>query len=174
MPSNPSDWIRQVDLDYHERQFREPYRSTVAFCDWIESLSLIDNASRIEVLDVACGLGGNIAYMAKRYPQCSFTGIDINDQLVQAGNRIFESAGIENCRLKTADLYRLNENFAGKFDAVISFQTLSWLPDFEAPLQSLCKLDAKWIALTSLFYDGPLSCKIEVQDYDPDFNPTEI
>jgi hypothetical protein len=35
----------------------------------------------------------------------------------------------------------------------------------------MTKLKPKWIALTSLFYDGPLSCTIEVQDYDSNLQP---
>jgi len=29
----------------------------------------------------------------------------------------------------------------------------------------MAKLNSKWIALTSLFYDGEISCKIEINDY---------
>jgi hypothetical protein len=35
----------------------------------------------------------------------------------------------------------------------------------------MVKLAPQWIALTSLFYDGPVSCTIEVTEYDDGLEP---
>jgi len=49
---------------------------------------------------------------------------------------------------------------------VISLQTLSWLPEFEQPLRQIFeKIAPDWIAMSSLFYEGDISCKIEVEEH---------
>src|SRR5688500_16678700 len=154
------------ELEYHERQFREPYRSTVAFCNWLETSGFLVRESKIRILDLGSGAGANVHYMSQRYPESSFVGVDINPELVEHGNSFFESSGIRNCRLEVGDLYNLDPEHLSGFDGVVSLQTLSWLPNFSAPIEAIAKLQPKWIALTSLFYDGPVSCTIEVSQYD--------
>jgi|SRR5687768_13757246 len=159
------------ELEYHERQFREPYRSTVAFCDWLETSGFLVREQKLRILDLGSGAGANIYYMSQRYPGSSFVGIDINPELVERGNAFFQSRGIHNCRLEVGDLYNVGQAHVSAFDGVISLQTLSWLPDFRAPVEAISKLQPKWIALTSLFYDGPVSCTIDVTQYDDNLAP---
>jgi SAM-dependent methyltransferase len=166
MKQRTTEWIEKNNLQYHERQFKEPYRSTVAFCDWLEKLNYISKDSQLTILDLGCGLGANIFYMGKRYPKSKFIGVDINPDIVMSGNLIFQNTRITNCHLESGDIYKLSNEYISQFDGIVSFQTLSWLPDFREPITEMSKVQAKWIALTSLFYDGPLSCTIEVQDYD--------
>jgi SAM-dependent methyltransferase len=171
MKQRTTEWIEKVDFQYHERQFERPYRSTVIFCDWLEQIGYIRKDSCLRILDLGSGAGANIYYMSKRYPNSIFIGVDINYDLVMKGNEFFEKNAIKNCSLEQGDIYNLDKRYIGAFDGIISFQTLSWLPEFKEPIISMTKLNPKWIALTSLFYDGPLSCTIEVQDYDSNLQP---
>jgi len=172
MKQRTTEWLdkNKVDTDYNEKQFKEPYRSTVAFCNWIETIGLINNESKIKVLDLCSGAGANIYYMSQRYPKSFFVGVDINADLVEQGNAFFRSNGISNCSLETGDIFNLDLKYLG-FNGLVSFQTLSWLPEFTSPIQSMTKLAPEWIALTSLFYDGQISCTIEVTEYDDLFEP---
>ncbi len=52
-----------------------------------------------------------------------------------------------------------------KFDGIISFQTLSWLPEYQEPLRNLSLLNPKWIAISSLFYEGDIEYTIKLKDY---------
>ena len=110
--------------------------------------------------------------MSKRYPNSKFLGIDINSSIIKEGNIYLKKAGVKNCQLKQGDIYSLDSEYVSKFDGIISLQTISWLPNFYEPIKAICNLRADWIALSSLFYDGPLSCNIEVQDYDENLQPT--
>jgi ubiquinone/menaquinone biosynthesis C-methylase UbiE len=171
MKQRTTEWIEKVDTKYHERQFKEPYRSTVAFCDWLEEIGYIRNDSHLRIIDLASGQGANIYYMGKRYPQSAFIGVDINPDLVTSGNKFFQDKGIRNCHLELGDIYKLDEKYASKFDGIVSFQTLSWLPEWKEPIIAMSKIHAKWIALSSLFHDGPISCTIEVQTYNTTLQP---
>lgn len=173
MKQRTTEWLdkNKINTDYHERQFKEPYRSTVAFCNWLETIGLINNGSQLKILDLCSGAGANIYYMSQRYPMSLFVGVDINPDLVEHGNTLFQSNGIQNCCLEVGDIYNLDAKYVSEFNGVVSFQTLSWLPEFKSPIQSMAKLAPQWIALTSLFYDGQVSCTIEVTEYDDVLEP---
>ena len=54
----------------------------------------------------------------------------------------------------------------GGVDGVISLQTLSWLPEMRNPMTQIFEvIQPNWIGLTSLFYEGDISCRIEVFEH---------
>jgi hypothetical protein len=104
--------------------------------------------------------------MSQRFPHASFTGIDINDDLVAYGNTFIRDHSVSRCTLDTGDIYNLDDKYIGQFDGITMFQTLNGLPDFKSPLQAIIKLAPHWIGITSLAYDGLVSCTIAVTEYD--------
>ena len=75
---------------------------------------------------------------------------------------------IDNARIEQGDWYNLDNSYMDVFDGIVSFQTLSWLPDFREPTSVMCKLNPRWIALSSLFYNGLVSVTTETQTWNPD------
>lgn len=168
MKQDKSPWLKVPKKDmanYHEKQFKNPYRSTVFFTGWLESLKLLSHKTAQNILDIGCGEGANIGYMASKFPDISFTGIDLNKALVKKGNTILKKLKLSNCRLETGDLYHLNKKYKDAFDGLISLQTLSWLSSYQQPIIEMIKVNPKWIAVSSLFYDGLIDCEIKVRDY---------
>jgi SAM-dependent methyltransferase len=154
------------DPQYHDRQFMEPYQSTISFCDWLIRLGAI-SGKYAKICDVGCGKGANLYYMSKKFPDCVFIGIDIDEQLIREGNDFLKLSNVNNCQLKAGDLYKVGSYFGSKeFDGVISLQTLSWLDGYKDAIDSIASLTPKWIALTSLFYDGPIEAKTIITQYD--------
>lgn len=169
MKQRTAEWLKNVnalDIKYHARQFKEPYRSTVAFCDWLEMVGYIRKDSELKIIDLCSGQGANICYMGERYPKCMFVGVDINPDIVTKGNSFFQKNGIKNCHLEVGDIYNLDSKYISGFDGIVSYQALLGFPEFEKPIQEMVRLKAPWIALTSLFYDGQVSCTVEVKRYD--------
>jgi len=173
MEQRTAEWLDKdkVNTEYHDRQFREPYRSTVAFCEWLETERLMSSESELRIVDLCSGTGANIYHMSKRYPKSTFVGVDINPDNVERGNAFFKTKGIDECRLEVGDVYNLDPKYVSKFDGVVSFQSLMALPEGEGPLRAMARLAPQWIALTSLFYDGPVSCTIDITEYDADLQP---
>lgn len=167
-----SEWLEmpRERLAYFTRQFAEPYRSTVQFADWLATHGCLDPSREVSVLDLGSGMGAPMGYMAKRFSNMSFTGLELNNDLCVEGNNILSALGIRNAHILQGDLYDLPKSLVGAFDGVLSIQTLSWLPDYREPIKRMIALNPKWIAITSLFYDGPVNCRIEVEDYS---TPTE-
>lgn len=163
-----AEWVgSEVDYAYHTRQFEKPYNSTVQFADWLQSIGVFDQEARLQVLDVGCGAGANMHYFKQRFQRCAYSGVELNESLVSFGNqRLKELAIADGVALRCDDLYKLDPAVYGNTDCLLSLQTLSWLPDFKRPLELFCSLNPEWICLTSLFYDGPISCRIEVTEHE--------
>lgn len=151
------------DLEYHLRQFDNVYRSTEMMVDWLDKF--IGQGANKNICDMACGCGANVAYLAARYPQCNFVGIDVEERLIEEGAKRLSAP---NARLQQGDWFHLDESLRGKFDGVICFQTLSWLAEYKEPLKCLADLNPEWIAISSLFYEGDIDYFINVKDYTED------
>ena len=165
------EWTKNYNADYFNRQFVEPYRSTVAFCNWLDSIDVMNPNSSINILDVGTGKGSNIYYMAQRYKNAKFTGVDINPEFVDEGNAIMKAKNVDDrCTLDTGDIYNFDKKYVNKYKGIVCYQTLSWLPDYKEPIKSMAGLGADWIALTSLFFDGDVNCKIELDEYNKGFD----
>mgnify|MGYP006273904169 FL=1 len=163
-PENQMEWKANPDMDYHERQFEDVYRSTVQMCDWLEAKGKLTPDSQYRILDIGAGMGSNIDYMAQRFPKCEYVGMDINEHLVRRGQEILAERGRTNCVLEVGDIYDIDE-YRGQFDVVLSFQTVLGLPELYLPLKQHAILDAEWIALSSHFYDGLVDVEVKVSDY---------
>lgn len=152
-----------TDNDYHRKQYENVYRSTEKFVEWLENLGYLDTEVKQNICDMACGGGANVFYLSNRFKNSYFTGIDLSQQLVQYGNAILKEKS--NCRLYQGDWFQLETKWREKFDGIISFQTLSWLPEYQESLRNLSLLNPKWIAVSSLFYEGDIEYTIKLKDY---------
>lgn len=154
------------DPHYHDRQFASPYQSTISFCDWLVELGAIGEESS-RICDLGCGKGANLYYMSRRFPHYNFVGMDIDEPLIRDGRNFLSRESVLNCQLSVGDLHSAGSYFSkGEFDGIISMQTLSWLPGYEKALDAIILLSPKWIALTSLFFDGPIEAKTVITEFD--------
>lgn len=151
-------WTEENNLEWYTRQFKEPYRITVAFEAFLASHTNLDNK---DILDIGCGPGAGTSYLAKKHLSSRFTGIDINTNLFD----LYQGTS-NNIRFQYGDIFRLDEGLKDKFDGIISLQTLSWLPEYRTPIEQMCKLNPKWIAFSSLFYEGAINYTISLENYE--------
>ena len=116
---------------------------------------------------MGAGAGAATAYLASKNNSVNFTAFDYSKELVDMGNKVKAEKQIDNLEFEQGDWYNLN--LGKKYDGCISLQTLSWLPDYEAPLVEIFeKINPSFIALTSLFYEGDITCRIEVEEHSRD------
>ena len=147
---------------YHLRQWQEVKRSTVHFSDFIAPV--LKGSGPMKVMDMGCGAGSSTYYLASRNRNVDFIGIDISAELIQIAGELSAAQQTANLSFAADDWFDLGPHEAVR--GVISLQTLSWLPEFEEPLRQLFeKVSPDWIALSSLFYEGDISCKIEVHEH---------
>jgi SAM-dependent methyltransferase len=156
------EWVKldEIQIKYHEAQWQSPKQSTKA----LEAFAAYKLQKAQKILDLGCGAGAATAYFAERYPATQFVGKDYVPELLETAKLLASQRPIDNLEFEQADWFNLKK--CQEFDGVISLQTLSWLPEFQKPLSEIfLKLKPEWIALNSLFYDGDISCKIEVNEH---------
>ena len=160
--ANSETWSVNDDvaLKYHVTQWETPKRSTLAFASFIsQRLSKAKN-----VIDMGAGAGAATAYLASKNTSVKFTALDYSRELVELGSQIKAGKQVDNLEFEQGDWFNLQLN--KKYDGCISLQTLSWLPDYETPLVEIFqKINPDFIALTSLFYEGDITCRIEVEEH---------
>ena len=83
---------------------------------------------RCRVLEIGCGVGGNLIPMAEAFPESEFFGIDLAEGAVAAGQASVRALGLENLELGVVDLAAIPAD-AGWFDYIIAHGVYSWVPD---------------------------------------------
>jgi SAM-dependent methyltransferase len=78
------------------------------------------------VLEIGCGVGGNLLPMAQSFPRATFVGIDLSPRQIAMANRVATGAGLKNIRFEVKDLTKLTAEF-GTFDYVIAHGVFSWV-----------------------------------------------
>ncbi len=82
------------------------------------------------ILEVGCASGPNLYSLAKKFPQAQITGIDINQEAIEYGNRQFAREGMANVKLLVGQADELNEFADRAFDIVLTNALLIYIgPD---------------------------------------------
>ena len=164
-PADVCKWkaTARQDLDYHRRQFENPYRSTVQLGQFIRSLL---GSTQGTALDVGCGAGATIFHLSQLMPGLRWTGIDIaGTELFDVGRPFLRKIGCE-VECVEGDFYRLRDYLGDrKFDVVLSVQTVLVLSSYERLLEQLLNVTDGWLFISSLFTDFEVDVNIEVKDY---------
>lgn len=156
-------WESEHTMQYHKKQFFEPKRMTVAFEKF---LTRNCNFEKSCVLDLGCGGGATDVYFSKLHPELQIHGIDIVEKAFDLFNTYAEDDVKSHVKLMKGDWYNLDKSFIGKYEGVISLQSLSWLEDWKIPVEKICELNPKWMAFSSLFYEGKINYQIRLTDYE--------
>lgn len=145
------------------RQIAEPYQSTIMFTDFLAKNGCFRPGS--EILDIGTGLGANLIYFKQRLSDVRFLGIDYNPEKIDLGARVISEQGIEGIDLQTGDWFDLPIEFVDRFDGVTNIHTMCCFKQPDQAINALCDLKPRWIALNSLFCEGPLDVLIHIRDY---------
>lgn len=156
-------WNTEEVKDWHKTQFAKPPRSIVFFDNF-----LAKNADLHEkrILDLGCGGGVAEYYLAKNHPDLSITGVDLVTDSFSIFTEHADNVIKKQVSLEQGDWYNLPDSYKSCFDGVISLQSLSWLEDWKKPIDKIVDLSPKWIALSSLFYEGKINYTIKLEDYE--------
>lgn len=85
---------------------------------------IIDNPQCFEtsVIDMGCDCGIVTCFIAKMYPQCRVTGIDVNADAIRNANELAQNLGLDNVKFVCADVFEYVSD--EKADTVTSFRGL--------------------------------------------------
>lgn len=150
--------------EYHTKQYHTEYESTQRFFDFLElGLKLSKFGPPKSILDIGCGAGANTSRLAQKFIGSDICGIDIDSELIEYANKI--NGGLyPNLEFKSGDL--LESDIDG-YEGITLIQTLSWIPsqDIYLPFESVLQKNPKWVAFSSLGYEGKAQATINILDF---------
>lgn len=96
-------------------------------------------AAPADVLELACGQGFNLAYLAARHPETRFTGLDLTPAHLAATRGRVEQAALANVTLTLGDYHRLPYADAS-FDEVFCVEGLCHASDLPLALREIARV----------------------------------
>ncbi|MEA2838600.1 MAG: hypothetical protein QOD89_3150 [Bradyrhizobium sp.] len=84
-------------------------------------------AERCRVLELGCGVGGNLLPMAFQNPDSEFVGVDLSGVTIARGRSNAAALGLANVKLLHCDIMDVDAGF-GQFDYIITHGVYSWVP----------------------------------------------
>lgn len=78
------------------------------------------------VLEIGCGLGGNLVPMAASLADCQFYGFDLSPVQIDIARRLASDVGVDNVQFEVGDIQQVRS--LGSFDFVIAHGVYSWVP----------------------------------------------
>ena len=101
-----------------------------------------------KALDIGCATGELMAYLGARFPELSFTGADVFDELLETGRRLLPSAEFVN-----ASVLAPPASFKDRFDVVTAIGVMSIFDEDQLTLFWKNLLDSTkvggWLAVLS-------------------------
>lgn len=156
-------WQSESMMQWHKRQFENPKRN----CVYIEKfISKFQKLNGQKVLDLACGGGAEAVYFLKKNPDMEIHGVDYIGDAFDYFNEKMSNEIKSKIKLSVGDWYHLDEGLIGRYDGVISLETLSWMDEWKRPIDAVVNLRPKWMAFSSLFYEGKIHYKIKMEDHE--------
>lgn len=80
------------------------------------------------VLEIGCGIGGNLIPMADQMPGSTFVGIDYSEKQISRGKSIVSSVDLSNIDLRHKNVMDVGSDI-GMFDYIICHGVFSWVSD---------------------------------------------
>jgi hypothetical protein len=147
--------------DSEKIQLNEPYESTKSFYNELKKNKLLNKNTR-SIIDIGTGIGSNMHYFSKKNKHIKFLGIDYQTNRIEIGNKINKNP---NITFKKFNILRSVKKFTKDFDGLISIHTLCCFKKIDIVIKNFCLIKPKWIAINSLFFDGPLDVLIHIRDH---------
>lgn len=95
---------------------------------------------RCRVLELGCGLGGNLVPLAALFPQSEFVGIDLSKAQIAAAAADARSMGLSNLSFRAMDILDITPEW-GPFDYIICHGVFSWVPpDVQDRILAICRV----------------------------------
>lgn len=120
----------------------------------------LDGTTLAQVLDVGCGVGGTSIYLAKKYPQVYFTGINITPVHIEMAKQFAMQ------RQVTANTQFLEKNFTDTqfpdnfFDGIFALESTNYASDITAYLKEMYRVlkpGRRFVILDGFLNGAPLN-----------------
>jgi SAM-dependent methyltransferase len=114
------------ELPYSDQAFAEVHPDRLAVVGALYGLTPAP-VERCSVLELGCGVGGNLIPMAAALPNARLLGIDLSARQIEQGRAVVGELGLGNLELRAQDLmdFPVEE---GPFDYILCHGVYAWVP----------------------------------------------
>ncbi|MHA1521334.1 MAG: class I SAM-dependent methyltransferase [Promethearchaeota archaeon] len=133
-------WIRSTEVEVEELSISEiaelPWYDMLSYMglesfnwsgmeSWDDLMGLCNFPERSQILMIGCGVGKSTFYLAEKYPQYSFLGIDLAETSIEmAKEKVHEQNLTERVQFQIADAHKLpfeDNTFDGVFTEFMAY-----------------------------------------------------
>lgn len=111
-------------------------------------------------------VGAEDVYLAQQNQGLRIQGLDYVGNAFKYFEENVSDELKSKIKLSQGDWYNMDKSYYNKFDGVISLETLSWLEDWKLPIEKIIEINPKWMAFSSLFYEGKINYQVQIRDYE--------
>jgi len=112
-----------------------------------------ESPAHCHVLELGCGIGGNLIPMAINLPGSHFLGIDLSVRQIADGKAVIDKLGLKNIELRQADILGIDDSY-GLFDYIICHGVYSWVPrEVQDKILSICSKNLKPMGIAYVSYN---------------------
>jgi ubiquinone/menaquinone biosynthesis C-methylase UbiE len=146
-----ASFLRSGESEFYDTKGREFSRSAKALSDQAIPVAMVFMVmpmipgvrdklhTGLKVLDVGCGSGRLMIQMAKAYPNCSFSGIDMDRFAVEDAQRNIQEAALQD-RVSASSGDASSMDYDGQFDLVTMASVLHEIqPDIRTQALTNCQ-----------------------------------
>jgi methyltransferase-like protein/2-polyprenyl-3-methyl-5-hydroxy-6-metoxy-1,4-benzoquinol methylase len=117
------------DVPYPSFTFSQTHPDRLATIAKLHGITSAD-IENCRVLELGCGDGSNLNWIAHTLPNSKFVGIDLSTKHISDAKANAAEIGITNAEFHAADVMTLSVDTFGKFDYIIAHGLFSWVPGF--------------------------------------------
>lgn len=103
-----------------------------------KEIQISNNQEAFSVLEVGCGRGFNIRFLARRLPNVKFHGVDITKRNILAARK--DAQNVLNVEFSIGDFHELSEISDSSQDYVFAVETLCHSDDIEKAAKSISRV----------------------------------
>ena len=142
-------------------QLKNIYQSTTDFENFLRKNKVLNLERKNKIVDVGTGIGANLHYFSSIYKKSEFLGIDYQKGAIHFAKKINKNSQI---KFEIGDMLKKNTFNKKNIVLVMTIHTICCFKDLNKPIKFICDFKPKWIAINSLFYDGPINVFIHMID----------
>ncbi|MEZ5347331.1 MAG: class I SAM-dependent methyltransferase [Pyrinomonadaceae bacterium] len=128
MSENALADLTYEDFPYPGMTFRETHPDSIAAVASFYRLNT-QTPENCRVLELGCGNGSNLLWMASGLPESEFIGIDLSRKHIEEANESAAALNLRNAEFYQKDILGIDGRELGKFDYIIAHGLFSWVPD---------------------------------------------
>lgn len=152
---------KNIDVGYHygfyDKGFITFYDAVQNMNNYIGTLLGLSLEESLKILDVGCGVAATSRYLAKKYPNCHFTGISLGAEEIKLAQKRQKEQQIENVNFFSRNY--TNTRFQNNsFDNAFAIESIVYAvnkKDVVTEISRILKHDGKFLIIDAFLKKNP-------------------